>query len=213
MRVPNLAALNSPFLIQLRTVCSWAPMRPAMSAPVSSWSAHCTSEVTALGHDPAAAPSRRRRRRSAATGRAGTESRRRRRQTRRPRRRRPASSRRRRRTSTCGRGCQQISVGAAMRANWVSTGCRSRALSALRSGASSSWRCEEFCDTPWAVSRARRLFHERQAVRATRMEDDPREYLRLSRRLERWVSCGGSRSREAWVRMTDTTWIGTEGQC
>src|ERR671913_331129 len=34
MRVPNLAALSSPFVIPPRTVCSWAPMRPATPATV-----------------------------------------------------------------------------------------------------------------------------------------------------------------------------------
>ena len=42
--VPNLAALNSPVLIQPRTVCSWAPMRPATSATVSRWSARSCRE-------------------------------------------------------------------------------------------------------------------------------------------------------------------------
>src|SRR5918995_3677070 len=36
MRVPNSAALSSPLLIQLRTLCSWTPKRPATSTMVSS---------------------------------------------------------------------------------------------------------------------------------------------------------------------------------
>src|SRR5687768_8205765 len=44
MRVPNLAALSSPVLIPPRTVCSWAPMRPATSATVGRWSARSCLE-------------------------------------------------------------------------------------------------------------------------------------------------------------------------
>ena len=59
MRVPNLLAFSSRVLIQWRTVCSWAPTMPAMSATVSSWCRRIGSGGMTPGSRPATGRGRR----------------------------------------------------------------------------------------------------------------------------------------------------------
>ena len=119
--------LELPVLIQPRTVCSWAPMRPATSATVSSWSARGASTASwllALGHDPAGAPNRC----TSSTApsdqvRARTECRSRPATDRRFSRATSAASQRRRRASTAGEDGGNMARGDAGR--WASTSRRS----------------------------------------------------------------------------------------